>query len=49
MGDVMIQRTLIAIGAVTVAGLAVVGLGRQLDRWRRATLRFEYPLEDLFI
>ena len=45
----MFQRTLIAIGAVTVAGLAVVGFGRQLDRWRRSNLKFEYPLEELFI
>lgn len=45
----MLQRTLITIGAVTVAGLAVVGLGRQLDRWRRSNLRFEYPLDELFI
>ncbi len=45
----MFQRTLIAIGAVAVAGLALVRLGRQLDRWRRSSLNFEYPLEELFI
>ena len=45
----MLQRTLITIGAVTIAGLAVLGVGRSLDRWRKANVRFEYPLEDLFV
>lgn len=47
--DVMFQRTLIALGAVTVAGIAVLGFGRQLDKWRRANLDFEYPIEELFV
>ncbi len=45
----MLQRTLITLGAITVAGLAVFGFGRQLERWRRSNLNFDYPLEDLFI
>lgn len=45
----MLQRTLIMLGAVTVAGFAVLGFGRQLDRWRRSNLDFDYPLEELFI
>lgn len=45
----MLPRTLIMLGAVTVAGFAVLGFGRQLDRWRRSNLNFDYPLEELFI
>lgn len=45
----VMQRTLIMLGAVTVAGLAVLGFGRQLERWRRSNLQFDYPLEELFI
>lgn len=44
-----LQRTLFMLGAVTVAGFAVLGFGRQLERWRRSNLNFDYPLEELFI
>jgi hypothetical protein len=45
----MLQRALIALGAVAIAGIAVFGMGRRLDRWRKANVEFEFPLEDLFI
>jgi hypothetical protein len=47
--NAMVHRTLITLGAVAVAGLAVFGFGRQLDRWRRSNLSFEFPIEELFI
>jgi hypothetical protein len=45
----MLQRTLIALGAVTIAGIAVFGMGRRLDRWRKSNVQFDFSLEDLFI
>lgn len=45
----MLQKTLIALGAVAVAGLAVFGFGRQFERWRQAHLNFEFPMEELFV
>lgn len=45
----MLQRTILTLGAVAVAGLAVFGFGRQLERWRQSHLDFEFPMEELFI
>jgi len=45
----MIQKTLLMIGAMAVAGLAVFGFGRQFERWRQANLDFEFPMEELFV
>ena len=45
----MLQKTLITLGAVTVAGLAVLGVGRTFERWRRSHLDFEFPIEELFV
>lgn len=45
----MFQKTIITLGAVAVASLAVFGFGRRLERWRRSHLSFEFPMEELFI
>jgi hypothetical protein len=45
----MSSRMIFALGAVTVAGFAMFGLGRQLERWRRSNLGFEFSLDELFI
>ncbi len=45
----MFQKTLITLSAVAVAGLAVFGFGRQIERWRQAHLDFEFPMDELFI
>ncbi len=45
----MLQKTLLTLGAVTVAGLAVFGVGRTLEKWRRSHLNFDVPMEELFV
>ncbi len=45
----MLHKTLITLGAVTIAGLTVFGVGRTLERLRRSHLDFEFPLEELFV
>lgn len=45
----MLHKNLITLGAVTIAGLAVVGVGLTLGRWRRLRLDFEFPMDDLFV
>lgn len=45
----MLQKALITLGAVTVAGLAVLSVGRTLTKMHRSHLKFEFPLEELFV
>ena len=45
----MLQKTILTLGAVAVTGLAVLGVGRTLERWRRSHLNFDVPMEELFV
>ena len=44
------QKTMLALGAMAVAGVAAVQLTRALATWRKDHLTFEFPIEEqLFI
>lgn len=46
----MTQRTIWALSAAAVAGVAAMQMQRFMSRWRRTNLSFDFPIEEqLFI
>ena len=44
------QKTVLALGAMAVAGVAAIQLTRVLATWRKNNLTFDFPIEEqLFI